>query len=245
MNKVLLTMLMIFTLQNVFAQTKKITGFYEKNIGSELKLESVFDRNLSEENIGENIKRLSSRPHHISSPGSKENAEYIAGQFKKFGWDTKIETFQVLFPTPETRSLEMIYPTSYKAVLKEPALKEDATSGQKGQLPTYNAWSADGDVTVELVFVNYGLPEEYEVLDKMGIQVKGKIVIAKYGRSWRGIKPKVAQEHGAVGCIIYSDPVDDGYFRGDVYPKGPFRNEYGVQRGAVMDMVIYPGDPLP
>jgi N-acetylated-alpha-linked acidic dipeptidase len=138
----------------------------------------------------------------------------------------------------------MISPSSYKAVLKEPALKEDPTSDQAGQLPTYNAYSADGDVTAELVFVNYGLPEDYQILDKMGIDVKGKIVIAKYGHSWRGIKPKVAQEHGAIGCIIYSDPADDGYFHGDVYPKGAFRNEYGVQRGSVMDMAFYPGDPL-
>jgi N-acetylated-alpha-linked acidic dipeptidase len=138
----------------------------------------------------------------------------------------------------------MVSPTNYKALLKEPALKEDATSNQEDQLPTYNCWSADGDVTAELVFVNYGVPADYEVLEKMGIDVKGKIVIAKYGHSWRGIKPKVAQEHGAIGCIIYSDPNDDGYGAGEVYPKGPFKNEYGVQRGSIMDMVIYPGDPL-
>jgi len=128
--------------------------------------------------------------------------------------------------------------------LKEPGLKEDATSNQDDQLPTYNAWSADGDVTADLVFVNYGLPEDYEKLDRLGISVKGKIVIAKYGHSWRGIKPKVAQEHGAVGCLIYSDPKDDGYTAGDVYPKGAYKNEFGVQRGSIMDMVIYPGDPL-
>ena len=244
MNKILLSVLMIVILQFSFAQTKKITGFYEKNIQRQIDLESTFDKNLSKENIGENIKRLSAKPHHISSPGGKENAEYILSQFKEFGWDAKIETFHVLFPTPKTRLLEMTSPTFYKAILKEPALKEDATSGQEGQLPTYNAFSADGDVTGELVFVNYGLPQDYEVLDKMGIDVKGKIVIAKYGHSWRGTKPKVAQEHGAIGCIIYSDPVDDGYFQGDVYPKGAFKNEYGVQRGSVMDMVIYPGDPL-
>jgi N-acetylated-alpha-linked acidic dipeptidase len=138
----------------------------------------------------------------------------------------------------------MTSPTSYKAILKEPALKEDPTSSQAGQLPTYNAFSADGDVTAELVFVNYGLPQDYEILDRMGVDVKGKIVIAKYGHSWRGTKPKIAQEHGAIGCIIYSDPMDDGYFVGDVYPKGPFKNEFGVQRGSVMDIVIYPGDPL-
>ncbi len=156
----------------------------------------------------------------------------------------KLKPFMYCFPTPKTRLLEMISPTFYKAVLKEPALKEDPTSGQSGQLDTYNAYSADGDVTAELVFVNYGLPEDYEILNKMGIDVKGKIVIAKYGHSWRGIKPKVAQEHGAIGCIIYSDPQDDGYFHGDVYPKGAFRNEYGVQRGSVIDMPVYPGDPL-
>ncbi|MDQ2752235.1 MAG: M28 family peptidase, partial [Bacteroidota bacterium] len=187
---------------------------------------------------------LSAVPHHISSPGSKANAKYILSLYKKWGWDAQIETFHVLFPTPKTRVLEMISPTTYKAILKEPALKEDATSGQSGQLPTYNAYSADGDVTAELVFVNYGLPQDYEVLDKMGIDVKGKIVIAKYGHSWRGTKPKVAQEHGAIGCILYSDPMDDGYFHGDVYPKGAFKNEYGVQRGSVMDIVVYPGDPL-
>jgi N-acetylated-alpha-linked acidic dipeptidase len=244
MYKSLLPILLIFSFQSSFAQTKKITGFFEKNIDRQSNLESAFDKNLSAENIGENIKTLSAKPHHISSPGGKENAEYILNQFKKFGWDAEIETFHVLFPTPKTRLLEMTSPTSYKALLKEPALKEDRTSGQEGQLPTYNAFSADGDVTAELVFVNYGLPQDYEALDKMGIDVKGKIVIAKYGHSWRGTKPKVAQEHGAIGCLIYSDPMDDGYFAGDVYPKGPFKNEFGVQRGSVMDMVIYPGDPL-
>jgi N-acetylated-alpha-linked acidic dipeptidase len=244
MNKSVITILMIFILQTSIAQTKKITGFYEKNIDKELKLESEFDKNLSNINIGETIKKLSAEPHHINSPGNKRNVDYVLSLFDKWGWDTKIETFYVLFPTPETRILEMTSPGSYKALLKEPALKEDATSGQQGQLSTYNAFSADGDVTSELVFVNYGLPADYEILDKMGIDVKGKIVIAKYGHSWRGIKPKVAQDHGAIGCIIYSDPADDGYFQGDVYPKGAFRNEYGVQRGSVIDMSVYPGDPL-
>lgn len=244
MKKLLLSILIIFAIHVSFSQTKSIAGFSDKHVEKQLNLESSFDKNLSKENIGENIKTLSAKPHAIGSPGSKENAEYILNLYKKWGWDAKIETFHVLFPTPKTRMLEMTSPTTYKALLKEPALKEDATSGQQDQLPTYNAWSADGDVTAELVFVNYGLPQDYEVLDKMGISVKGKIVIAKYGHSWRGIKPKVAQEHGAIGCIIYSDPMDDGYFAGDVYPKGAFKNEYGVQRGSIMDMVIYPGDPL-
>jgi N-acetylated-alpha-linked acidic dipeptidase len=244
MNKSFILLLVTFILHSSIAKSQKISGFYEKNIEKEINLESAFDKNLSKDNIGETIKKLSAKPHHISSPEGKQNAENIRDLFKKWGWDAKIETFYVLFPTPETRILEMISPASYKSVLKEPALKEDLTSDQSGQLPTYNAYSADGDVTSELVFVNYGLPEDYLVLEKMGIDVKGKIVIAKYGHSWRGIKPKVAQEHGAIGCIIYSDPADDGYFQGDVYPKGAFRNEYGVQRGSVMDMSFYPGDPL-
>ncbi|MGN6195123.1 MAG: transferrin receptor-like dimerization domain-containing protein [Ginsengibacter sp.] len=244
MQKLFFSLSLLFILQTSFSQTKKIIGFYPQNVEKQLNTESAFDKNLSAENIGATMKLLSAKPHNISSPGSKANAVYILSQFKKFGWDAQIETFHVLFPTPKTRVLEMTSPTTYKALLKEPALKEDPTSGQEGQLPTYNAYSADGDVTGELVFVNYGLPQDYEVLDRMGIDVKGKIVIAKYGHSWRGTKPKVAQEHGAIGCIIYSDPMDDGYFQGDVYPKGPYKNEYGVQRGSVMDMVIYPGDPL-
>ena len=244
MKKYFIALLLLIILQLSGTNAQTIIGFYEKNASRELSLESSFDKNLNTDTIGETIRKLSAKPHHLSSPGDKENAEYILRMFTKWGWDAKIETFYVLFPTPKTRILEMTSPSTYKAILKEPALKEDATSGQSGQLPTYNAYSADGDVTAELVFVNYGLPADYDILKKMGIDVKGKIVIAKYGHSWRGIKPKVAQEHGAIGCIIYSDPADDGYFQGDVYPKGAFKNEYGVQRGSVIDMEFYPGDPL-
>jgi N-acetylated-alpha-linked acidic dipeptidase len=226
---------------SVGAVAQQLTGF--KNTDAQKKLETNFDSQLSAKRIGENIKLMSSVPHHIGSVGGKFVADEIAKQFRAAGWDTKIVTYQLLFPTPITRVLEMKGATNFKALLKEPALKEDATSGQADQLPTYNCWSADGDVNAELVFVNYGLPEDYETLAKYGIDVKGKIVIAKYGRSWRGIKPKVAQEHGAIGCLIYSDPQDDGYGAGDVYPAGPFKNKYGVQRGSIMDMVIYPGDP--
>ncbi len=231
----------IFLNLGINSIAQQFTGF--KNTDAQKKLEANFDNQLSAKRIGENIKLMSSVPHHIGSVGGKFVAEEIAKQFKAAGWDTKIVTYQLLFPTPITRVLEMKGATNFKALLKEPALKEDATSGQADQLPTYNCWSADGDVNAELVFVNYGLPEDYETLAKYSIDVKGKIVIAKYGRSWRGIKPKVAQEHGAIGCLIYSDPQDDGYGAGDVYPAGPFKNKYGVQRGSIMDMVIYPGDP--
>jgi N-acetylated-alpha-linked acidic dipeptidase len=196
-------------------------------------------------NIRENDRRLSARPHHVGSPYDKDNAEWMAARFKEWGWDAAIERFDVLFPTPRARLLEMTSPTRFTAKLEEPAVPEDPTSGQKAeQLPTYNAYSIDGDVTGPLVYVNYGRPQDYEQLERFGISVKGAIVIARYGAAWRGIKPKVAAEHGAVGCLIYSDPRDDGYVDGDVFPNGPMRNPDGVQRGSVMDMPVYPGDPL-
>ena len=197
MKKIFLSASLFVVMFVSFAQNKPITGFSTKTSAEQTKTEQQFDAALSAKNIGATIKQLSAKPHHVGSVGGKEVADIIYNKYKSYGWDVKIETYQVLFPTPKTRVLEMLSPMVYKALLKEQALKEDVTSGQDGQLPTYNCWSADGDVTAELVFVNYGLPSDYETLEKYGIDVKGKIVIAKYGRSWRGIKPKVAQEHGA------------------------------------------------
>jgi N-acetylated-alpha-linked acidic dipeptidase len=191
------------------------------------------------------MQRLSARPHHVGSPYDKANAEWLRDQFKSYGWQAEIETFDVLFPTPKERIVELVAPTPFKAKLAEPTVDVDPTSSQHAeQLPTYNAYSKDGDVTGPLVFVNYGIPADYEELARNGISVKGAIVIAKYGGSWRGIKPKVAAENGAVGCLIYSDPRDDGYAGDDVFPKGPMRPRDGVQRGSVADMPTYPGDPL-
>jgi N-acetylated-alpha-linked acidic dipeptidase len=191
------------------------------------------------------MRGLSAHPHHLGSPYDSVNTEWILRRFRAWGLDAKIETFQVLFPTPRERVVELIAPRRFTAALKEPPVREDPTSGQQSeQLPTYNAYSADGDVTAPLVFVNYGIPADYQRLKRLGISVKGAIVIAKYGRSWRGIKPKLAAEHGAVGCLIYSDPAGDGYHAGDVYPAGPYRPKDGVQRGSVLDMPLYVGDPL-
>ncbi len=225
------------------AQTP-IPGFSSTASATQHSTEKKFDALLDAKNVDAFIKKLSSQPHHLASPGDEANIQYIASQFKSWGFDTEIETFYALFPTPVTRVLEMAGSKKFKASLKEMPLMEDETSGQEGQLPIYNCYSADGDVTAELVYVNYGVPADYEMLERMGVDVKGKIVIAKYGNSWRGIKPKVAQENGALGCIIYSDPKEDGYYQGDVYPKGPMKPAYGAQRGSVMDMPIYPGDPL-
>lgn len=188
---------------------------------------------------------LAARPHHVGSPKGKENAEWMLAQFRSWGFDARIETFHVLFPTPQERSLKLISPKPYTASLTEPAIPGDPDTDQMSeQLPPYNAYSIDGEVIAPLVYVNYGIPADYETLDRMGISVKGCIVIARYGASWRGIKPKLAAEKGAVGCIIYSDPRDDGYYHGETVPAGPYRNPDGVQRGSVMDMPMHPGDPL-
>jgi len=228
----------------VFAQ-QKLMGFTDSNAVIQTKWEKLFDAQLNVKDQDSWMQFLTSHPHHVGSPQDKLNAEFMAQLFRSWGYQVEIPEYHVLFPTPKTRLLELTGTKPFKAKLEEPALKEDRTSGQTAeQLPSYNIYSADGDVTAELVFVNRGIPADYEELEKMGISVKGKIVIAKYGGSWRGIKPKVAAEHGAVGCIIYSDPEDDGYAQGDVYPEGPFRPGSGVQRGSVMDMPVYPGDPL-
>jgi N-acetylated-alpha-linked acidic dipeptidase len=222
-----------------------LRGFTDEGAATQRTLEARFDASLKAENLGDWMKFLSARPHHLGSERQRECVEYIAARFRDWGFETEIEEFQVLFPTPRTRILEMTAPRTFRAALTEPPLKEDSTSGATSeQLPTYNCYSIDGDVTGELVYVNYGVPADYEALAERGVDVRGKIVIARYGGSWRGIKPKVAAEHGAVGCIIYSDPRDDGYFQGDVYPGGAYRNENGVQRGSVADMPVYSGDPL-
>jgi len=197
------------------------------------------------ENLRQYMQRMTARPHHVGSASGKEIAEWILTRFREWGWEAQIEAFDVLFPTPKERLVELVEPTKFVAALEEPTVAVDPTSGQHDeQLPTYNAYSADGDVTAPLVYVNYGIPDDYEQLARMGISVRGAVVIARYGASWRGTKPKVAAEHGAVGCLIYSDPRDDGYFQGDVFPEGAWRPKDGVQRGSVMDMVVHVGDPL-
>ncbi|HYG64764.1 MAG TPA: M28 family metallopeptidase [Thermoanaerobaculia bacterium] len=222
-----------------------LLGFSKAGAAEQRALESRFDAALRADNLREWMKRLAARPHPVGSPWGDENARFMLDLFRSWGYDARIEEFQVLFPTPKLRRLEMIAPEPFTAQLAETAVPGDATSGQTAdQLPIYNAYSVDGDVTGELVYVNYGVPRDYEDLERRGIDVRGKIVLARYGGSWRGIKPKVAAEHGAIGCLIYSDPRDDGYYQGEVYPEGGWRPEQGAQRGSVADMPLYPGDPL-
>ena len=224
--------------------SQSLLGYTTRSAGTERELEKKFQDAVVASNIRENMRRLSARPHNVGSVYDKDNAEWILARFKEWGFEAHIENFDVLFPTPKDRIVELVAPTKFRAKLQEPALSVDPTSNQTSeQLPTYNAYSADGDVTAPLVYVNYGNREDYEELDRMGISVKGAIVITRYGSGWRGIKPKVAAEHGAVGCLIYSDPRGDGFFHGDDYHTGGWRPRDGVQRGSVMD-TDYPGDPL-
>ncbi len=240
-----LPLLLAATLVSAQAPVPPLAGFTPVGAAQEVELEKKFDASLNRQNLDQWLKEFSSKPHHLGSPAGKLVAEKIAALLKSWGYETAIETFYPLFPTPRTRVLEMIAPEHYTARLSEPPIEGDeSTADTAGGLPVYNAYSIDGDVTGELVYVNYGVPADYERLAEMGIDVKGKIVIARYGGSWRGIKPKVAAEHGAIGCIIYTDPWNDGYYRGDVYPKGGYRPPYSAQRGSVMDMPTYPGDPL-
>ena len=222
-----------------------LLGFSADASRIELEREKAFDGLISKADLRSWLEHLAARPHHVGSAWGRANAEWMRDLFASWGYDARIETFDVLFPTPKVRVLEMVAPTRFRARLDEGSVAEDPTSGQKKeQLPGYNAYSIDGDVEGELVYVNYGLPADYEELALRGIDVKGKIVLARYGGSWRGIKPKVAAEHGAIGCLIFSDPSGDGYTQGDVWPKGGWRGRESVQRGSVADMPIYSGDPL-
>jgi len=222
-----------------------LAGFSAESARAERTVEGQFRAIPDAANLRRYMERLTARPHHVGSPYDKANAEWILSQFQQWGLDAKIETYDVLFPTPKERVLELTEPQRFTAKLQEPTVAGDATSSQHDeQLPSYNAYSIDGEVTAPLVYVNYGAPDDYDQLERLGVSVKGAIVIARYGATWRGIKPKVAAEHGAVACLIYSDPRDDGYAQGDTYPLGPFRPADGVQRGSVMDMPVFPGDPL-
>ncbi|HTC66142.1 MAG TPA: M28 family metallopeptidase [Candidatus Acidoferrum sp.] len=235
-----------YKVSKVSADDQSLAGYSSDSSRVERQWEEKFREIPNPENLRSYMQHLSARPHNVGTAYDKENAEWIAAKFKDFGLDTHIEQFDVLYPTPKERVVELVQGgPKFSAKLQEPALPDDPTSSQQAeQLPTYHAYSKDGDVTAPLVYVNYGIPEDYEQLDRMGVSVKGKIVIARYFHSWRGIKPKVAAEHGAVGCLIYSDPHEDGFVQGETFPKGAWRPKDGVQRGSVADMPLYPGDPL-
>jgi N-acetylated-alpha-linked acidic dipeptidase len=230
----------------MIADEMPIYGFSADSSRTERQWEDKLRLIPKPENLRAYMERLTKRPHNVGSPYDKDNAEWILTKFKEFGLEAHIERFDVLYPTPKERLIELVDGgPHFIAKMQEPAIPQDPTSNQQSeQLPTYNAYSIDGDVTGPLVYVNYGIPEDYEILERHGVSVKGAIVIARYGHAWRGIKPKVAGEHGAIGCIIYSDPRDDGYSPGETFPNGPYRPKDGVQRGSVQDSGEFMGDPL-
>jgi N-acetylated-alpha-linked acidic dipeptidase len=212
---------------------------------NESRREAAFDRMISSAEQQSWLEQMSSAPNHVGSPHDKVNAEMELALFKQWGWDARIERFDVLYPTPISTMLELVLPQHVQLGGQEPAIAEDPTSSRTAEaLPPYVAYQGDGDVTAPVVYVNYGMPDDYDALEQRGISVRGKIVLARYGGGWRGLKPKLAQEHGATGCLIYSDPADDSFASADIYPKGGGRPEGGVQRGSVADMPTYPGDPL-
>ena len=237
--------IIIFVLLPIKSYSNQLLGFDTQGSKLQYALEKEFDSKINAEEMDEWLKLFSSKPHHVGSPANKEVVKFVADLFESWGYQVEIEEYKILLPTPETRELTLMKPEIFHASLSEDSLNEDpSTFVRDNLLPPYNAFSTDGNVEGELVFVNYGIPEDYDLLERYGIDVAGKIAIAKYGKSWRGIKPKLAGENGAIGTIIYSDPADDGYGAGDVYPKGPFKHRTGVQRGSVMDMPTYPGDVL-
>lgn len=245
---VILFSILTVTENKLFAQSADADqpfGFISKESAArQIELEKRFDSELSRNDMDQWMKRLTAFPTHVGAPHNKSNVIFIDSLFKSWGFDSEIKEYYVLFPTPKVRVLDLIAPKKYSAVLTEKIIATDPYTAQtEMQLPPYNAYSPDGDVTGQLIYVNYGLKEDYETLKAMGISVKGKIVIARYGKSWRGVKPKLAYEHGAIGCIIYSDPFGDGYYKGGVYPEGPFKNRYAVERGSVLDWPIQTGDP--
>ena len=246
MNKRILLAAALCATSLAWGQTnaKPLRGFSKANTAKQRALEGQLLKVPRADLVREYIQVMSEEPHHTGSQASVDVAKYVLGKFKEWGLDAELEEFEGLMPTPRERYLELIEPENYVPTLQEPAIPEDKDSSDPGQLPSYNAYSPDGDVTGQIVYVNYGMPTDYEKLAELGISVEGKIVLARYLGGWRGIKPKVAAEHGAIGCLIFSDPRDDGYFNNDPYPKGASRPEFGVQRGSTMDMPIHPGDPL-
>ena len=223
----------------------ELEGFSTAAAAAQLQLEARFDSDLAAADQRTWMQQMSSQPNHVGSAHDKANAEFQLAKFREWGWDASIETFSVLYPTPREVSVELVAPTHFKARLSEPPIAGDSTSSQtKDELPAYNVYGADGDVTADLVYVNHGMPDDYKELERQGVSVKGRIVLTRYGGGWRGLKPKLAYEHGAVGCLIYSDPRDDGYGEGDTYPKGGYRPPDAMQRGSVQDLTLYSGDPL-
>jgi len=176
-----------------------------------------------------------------------ETALYTKAQFEAYGLqNVRVEAEPVLlnYPaSPAARALRVVWPRPFTASLEEDAFASDATSHDPRIVPTFNGYSASGSATARLVYANYGRMQDFQALEAAGVDVRGSVVLVRYGKLFRGLKALLAQRHGALGCIIFSDPLDDGYVAGEVYPNGPWRPEHGVQRGSAAFNSVCPGDP--
>jgi N-acetylated-alpha-linked acidic dipeptidase len=222
-----------------------LDGFTREGAASERRWEEQFRAVPQPDSAHERLRYITRQPHVAGTRGDYETAVYVRDQFRSFGLAADLREYEVLINYPKQPTIiELVAPRRERVSVQEGPLAEDATSKDGRVISLFNGYSASGDVTAPLVYVNYGLPDDYEALKKLGVDVRGRLVIARYGNSFRGVKAKVAEEHGAVGLVIYSDPADDGYMQGDVYPKGPWRPESSGQRGSVEYLFEYPGDPL-
>lgn len=185
---------------------------------------------------------LSAESHVAGSPAQERSRDYVIQQMRAMGLETEVRAYRVFLPYPTSVTVWRTAPTEKRLDLVEPPIADDPGSSM-AQYPTVNGYSGVGDVTGDVVYVNYGLIEDYARLDSIGVSVRGRIAVARYGRSFRGIKAREAERHGALGLLIYSDPQGDGYVRGDVYPDGPMRNRDGVQRGSVFNGAGDPATP--
>lgn len=220
-----------------------IRGFSAKGSAAETAREREFMAMPSAVANEADFDVMTAEPHHVGSPYEITLADYVAEKFARAGLEVSRYEYSVLVPWPGERHIEIVEPNHLTLQVEEETIPGDPWASKPGILPAYNAYSPSGDVTGDIAYVNFGAPSDYETLKDLGIDVKGKIVLARYGGGWRGIKPKVAAEHGAIGCLIYSDPHEDGYFRGEVYPAGALRGWGMIQRGSVLDTARYPGDP--
>ncbi|HEX5890803.1 MAG TPA: PA domain-containing protein, partial [Pyrinomonadaceae bacterium] len=228
-----------------FAQTAPIDGFNAERVVTQRRWEEVFRAAPSPKSAREHLRRLTLEPHIAGSKEDYATAVYVRDQLRSYGIPAELRQYDVWLNYPNTPPvLELITNKRQPLSTREAVVPGDPSSSHPKITPLFNGYSASGDVTAPVVYANYGLPPDYEELKKAGVDVKGKIVIVRYGNSFRGVKAKVAQDHGAVGCIIYSDPADDGYMQGDVFPKGPWRPVASGQRGSVQYLFEYPGDPL-
>jgi N-acetylated-alpha-linked acidic dipeptidase len=224
--------------------TTAITGFAPARVAAERKLEEKLRGIPDAAHAESNLRHLTSEPHMAGTEASHRVAEWLRDQYRSFGFDAEIVTYSVWLPQPREVTLELTKPVSQKLASPEQPIDVDKDTFDKRVIPAFNIYSPSGEITAPVVYVNYGTLEDYRTLASSGVHVEGKIVLARYGKGYRGIKAKLADEHKAAALILFSDPKDDGSVAGATYPNGPWRPMSGIQRGSIVYTQLYPGDPL-